>query len=84
MCAHVLACIEAGRVDELYQSINLLYKCLNKVGTHTQLYKYILQYDKGRGGISMTDVLHGTGRRYSKLEASQFMEGMIYKEIMVI
>ena len=39
----------------------------------------------------MIDVLHGTGQRYSKLEASQdligwrrFMEGIIYKEILVI
>ena len=33
-CAHVLSCNEAGRVDALYQSINLLDKWLNKVGTH--------------------------------------------------
>ena len=39
----------------------------------------------------MTDVLHGTGRRYRKLAASQdligwrrFMEGIISKEILVI
>ena len=61
-CAHVLYCNEAGRVDALYQSINILEKRLNKVGTHTQLHKYILQYAKGRGKISMIDVLHGTVR----------------------
>ena len=60
-CAHVLSCNESGRVDEMYQSTNILDKWLNKVGTHTQLRKYILQYAKGRGGISITDVLHGTG-----------------------
>ena len=39
----------------------------------------------------MTDVLHGTDRRYSKLVVSQdligwrrLMEGMIYKEMLVI
>ena len=39
----------------------------------------------------MTDVLHGTSRRYSKLAAShdliglrRFTKGMIYKEILVI
>ena len=39
----------------------------------------------------MTDVLHGTGRRYIKLAAShdligciRFMEGMISKEMLVI
>ena len=56
-CAHVLSCNEAGRVDALYQYINLLDKWLNKVGTHTQICKYILQYAKGRGGIIMTDDL---------------------------
>ena len=61
-CAHVLSCNEAGRVDALYQSINILDKLLKKVGTHTNLRKYILQYSKGRRGISMIDVLHGTGR----------------------
>ena len=58
---------------------------------HTQLRKYILQYAKGIGGISMVDVLHGTGRQYSKLAASQdfigwrsFTEDMISKEMLVI
>ena len=90
-CAHVLSCNEAVWVNALYQSINILDKCLNKIGTHTHLCKYILQYAKGREGISMTYVLHGTGRRYIKLAASQdlvgwrrFMEGMIYKEMLVI
>ena len=57
---------------------------------HTQLRKYILQYAKGRGGISMADVLHGTGRRYIKLAVSHdligwriFMEGMTSQEMMV-
>ena len=90
-CAHVLSYNEAGRVDSLYQYINILDKWIKKVCTHTQLCKYILQYDKGRGGISMADVLHNTGSRYSKLAVSQdligwrrFMEGMISKEILVI
>ena len=43
-CTHVLSCNESGRVDALYQSINILDKRLKKVGTHTQLHKYILQY----------------------------------------
>ena len=90
-CAHVISCNEAGRVDALYQSINLLDKWLNKLGMHTQLNKYILQYDEGRGGISITDVLHGTGRQYSKLSVShdligwrRFMEAIIYKEMLEI
>ena len=58
----MLSCNEAGQVDALYHYINLLEKWLNKVGTHKHLRKHIPQYDKGRGGISMTDVLHGTGR----------------------
>ena len=62
--AYLLSCNEAGRVDALHQSINILDKWLKKVGTHTQLRKYILQYAKVIGGISMTDVPHGTGRRY--------------------
>ena len=49
-CAHVLSCNEVGRFDALYQYIDLLEKWLNKVGMHTKLRKYILQYAKGRGG----------------------------------
>ena len=90
-CAHVIYCNESERFYAMYQSINILEKWLKKVGKHTQLCKYILQYYKGRGGISMTDVLHGTVRRYSKLSVSQdlivwrrFMEGMISKDMLVI
>ena len=39
MCANVLSCNEAGQVDALYQSINILYKWLKKVDMHTQLSK---------------------------------------------
>ena len=45
-CAHVLSCNESVWIDALYQSIFLLDKWINKVGTHTQLHKYILQYAK--------------------------------------
>ena len=90
-CAYVISCKKTGRVDELYQYISLLVKCLKKVSTHTKLRTYILQYARGRGGISMKDVIHGTLRRYSKLSASQdlfgwisFLGGMISNEILVI
>ena len=43
-CVHVLSCNEAGRVDELSQSINLLDMWLNKVGMHKYLFKYLLEY----------------------------------------
>ena len=85
-CARVISCNESGRIDALYLYINLLDKWLKKVGMHTQIRKYILQYAKRRGRISMVYVLHGTSRRYRKLAASQeligwrrFMEGMISK-----
>ena len=87
----MLSLNESVWVDALYQSINLLDKWLKNVDTHTQLHKYILQYAKVRGGISMTDVLHGTDRKYSKLAVSQyligwrsFMEGRISKDILAI
>ena len=72
----MLSCNEAGRVDTIHQSINLFDKWLKKVGMHTQLRKYILQYAKGRGGIRIKDVLHGTDRQYSKLAASQDLIGV--------
>ena len=62
-CVQVLSCNKTGWVDAIYQSINILDKWLRKVGTHTQLRTYILQHAKGRGRISTTDVVHGTGRR---------------------
>ena len=58
-CAHVLSFNETGRVDALYQSIILLEKWIKKLGMHTQLRKFMLQYAKGRGRIIMTYLLHG-------------------------
>ena len=66
---------EAGQADTMYQSINILDKWLKKVGMHTQLCKYILLYAKVRGGISISDILHGTGRQYIKLAAPQDLIG---------
>ena len=91
MCAHGLSCRKLGWVDALYQSINILVKCLKKVDTHTELRKYIIQYAKVRGRIIMVDVLHDTGRRNRRLAASQelivwgrFMKVMMYKDMLVI
>ena len=52
-CAHVISWNDSGRFDALFQSINILDKWLKKVGMHIQLRKYILQYDKVRGGIGI-------------------------------
>ena len=49
-CAHVLSCNEAVQVYAMYQSISILDKWVNKLDTHIQLHKYIIQYAKGRGG----------------------------------
>ena len=75
MCAYMISFNELGQVDSLYHSINLLDKGLKEVGTHTHLRKYMLQCAKGRGECSMTDVLHGTGSRYSRLAASRDLIG---------
>ena len=90
-CAHILFCEEVGRVDAMMQTIGLLDTWLLKVGSDSGLRRSILDYARGRGGRSMTEITGNRGRRFRSFAKSQdiigwrrFMEGMVSKELIKI
>ena len=90
-CALVLFCNEAWRVDTLLNTIQLLDDSLRQVGKDNGLRRCIVDYVRGREGLSMFDIALQKGARFQKMDASQdtigwhrFMEGMISKEIMTV
>ena len=85
---HILYCQEAGRVDYLMKSADILETWLDKSGTNWDLLECIVSYVQGRGAKTMRECCQSLGPRYKKLAKSQdmigwrrFMEGMISKEI---
>ena len=88
-CAHVLTCREAGRVEVLNKSVDLLEEWLTDAKTETSLKQAICRFARGRGQISMAFVTFGQGSLLTSMAASQdsigwlrFMKGMISKEMM--
>ena len=86
-CAHILFCDEAGRVDNLLRSLELVNRWLMEVGTDPSLRRCIMEFARNRSGMSMIEITRAWGPRFSRLAASQdtigwrrFMEGMISKE----
>jgi len=86
-CAHVLTCEEAGRVEALHRSIDLLDEWLRDNGTEENLRRYLIQYAHGRGGQTMLEIV-GHQLQYRRLAASvdcigwrRLFEGMISKEL---
>ena len=90
-CSHVLLCEEIGRVYTLGRSIDNMATWLHAVGTDPQLCQFIVEYTKGRGGMSMIELTRSDDWRFRRLADSQdmigwrrFMEGMISKEWITI
>ena len=90
-CEHVLCCEEAGRVEALRKSINLLDGWMRRVGTDHGIRESLIQYARGRGARSMEECVWGRGRQYARWGASQdligwrrTLEGMISKEMLPI
>jgi hypothetical protein len=90
-CGHVLFCQEEGRVDILEKSIDLLDDWLIDQNTNESLRFCIIDYARGRGGLSMREAVAGVGKatEFRRMADSQdkigwrrFMEGMISKEIL--
>ena len=86
-CGHILACDEAGRVEVLHQSIDLLDKWLKENGTEHNLCRFLVMYARGRGGRSMQEIV-GFRQEYHRLAAlvdcigwRRFMEGMLSREL---
>ena len=87
-CGHILHCQEAGRVDCLQNSIDLLEDWLAEAETERGLKECIIKFARCRGGTSMSAVAVEHGQVYRRMAASQdmigwrrFMEGMISKEM---
>ena len=90
-CAHVLHCSEVGRVDALHKSIMLISKWMAHIRTDATLGRLIIQYDRGRGELSMVELAGGLDEPYLRFARSQdkigwrpFMEGMVLKEVLPI
>ena len=69
-CAHVLFCNEAGRVDTLLNTIQLMDDWLRQVGTYNGLRRCIVDYARGRGGLSMFEIALQKGARFQQMAAS--------------
>ena len=87
-CAHILECTDAGRVDALSLTIDLMDDWMYDVGTDGGLAKALTRFAKGRGGITMEEICSSMHDKYHRFAQSQdrigwrrFMEGMVSKEI---
>jgi hypothetical protein len=90
-CGHVLDCEEAGRVDLLHQSIDLVEQWMKDHGTDPTLRKVLIEYAHGRGGKTMSEIVGWRQGALRTLADSmdmigwrRFMEGMVSKEIFTI
>ena len=90
-CAHILFCQDEGRVDVLLKSIDLIASWLAEVDTDPDLRDCIIEYAKGRGGLSMSEICYNLDRRFQLMAQDQdeigwrrFMEGMICQRMRAI
>lgn len=88
---YVLDCEEAGRVDLLHQSIDLVEQWMKDHGTDPMLWKALIEYAHSRGGKTMREIVGWCSRELRTLADSmdligwrRFMEGMISKEVTAI
>jgi hypothetical protein len=85
-CSHVLFCNNEGRVDAMMKSTNLLSSWMMGVGTDPDLCECIVEYAKGRGTITMSEICWNMDARFRQMAWDQdeigwqrFMEGMVSK-----
>jgi hypothetical protein len=83
-CSHILFCNHAGCVDALMKSIDLLATWLAEVDTDPDLRDCIVEYAKGRGGVTMEEACWDKDHRFCRMASDQdiigwrqFMEGMV-------
>jgi hypothetical protein len=90
-CAHVLFCCHNGRVETLHHTIKLIEDWLEESETELELQEILLDYARGRGGISMGGICRGHSEEFHQLAKEQdkigwrrFMEGMVCKQARTI
>ena len=85
--SHVLYCEEAGRVETLQRTIDLLEDWLIEVGTDVDLRKCLVRYARSRGSEPMENICIGLPRfrqlaqMQDKIGWRRFMEGMISTQV---
>jgi hypothetical protein len=70
-CLHITCCNQAGRVDALMKSIEILELWLIKVDTDPVLLSCIVEFAKGRGGITMTEICWDKAQQYRLMATDQ-------------
>ena len=90
-CSHILSCNHEGRVDVLMKSIDLLATWMTEVDTDPDLRDCIMEYARGRGGITMSELCSSLDTRFRLMAHDQdeigwrrFMEGMISQRMRTI
>ncbi len=63
-CSHILFCNHAGGVDALLKSIEIFEHWLIEVDTDPDLLSCIVEFAKGQGGITMTEICWDRAQRY--------------------
>ena len=89
---HILLCREKGRVEFCHASIELLEQWLRDYGTDSIIHQGLVEYARGRGGISMSNIIWKIGEAGQYLLMAQAqdqiglrhsMEGMISRELVI-
>jgi hypothetical protein len=90
-CTHVLFCCHNGRVETLHHTINLIEDWLEESETEPELQEILLEYARGRGGVTMGSICRGCSEEFhqvakdqDKIGWQQFMEGMVCKQARTI
>jgi hypothetical protein len=70
-CANVLFCCHNGRVETLHHTINFIEDWLEESETEPELQEMLLEYARGRGGITMGDLCRGRSEEFHQLAKEQ-------------
>jgi hypothetical protein len=70
-CAHVLFCCHDGRVKTLHHTIDFVEDWLEESETEPELQEILLEYARGRGGVTMGDICHGRSEEFHQLAKEQ-------------
>jgi hypothetical protein len=63
-CPCVLFCCHDGRVETLHDTINLIEDWLEESETEPELQKILLEYARGRGGVTMGSICRGCSEEF--------------------
>ncbi len=70
-CSHILFCNNEGQVDAMMKSINLLSSWMVGVDTDPDLHECIVEYTKGRGTITISEIFWNMDALFWKMARDQ-------------